>query len=481
MQFLKKGVCLINKSQYIINRKREFDIVNIIRRCKHESDVAFKEYEESEEEKDVYRQISKEYLGSVIGGNRVFVIQPYIKWGVNKKRNTTPQLQLDEAIALINTLPNWSVVGKKLVPLLSLQKRQLVGSGTRDTLKEDIRSCGNVTAVFVSTNLLKFVQIAALQDTFQLPIYDRYTIVIHIFREHAKTPEAKLQVAIAELPYIKQKIIDLSTIRMGPINYDEKTRLFLHTRERKLKNALQKLKEHRHMIKQQRSSYGFPSIAVVGYTNAGKTSLIKALTEDDSLHPEDKLFATLDTTVHQGYLLNRLKVLYVDTIGFIQDVPETLIEPFKITLQDAINADILVHVFDVSHPDLKAQIQHVQNTIQHMVNENKVIINVANKYDMVKKDAIEEDILPEDTLLVSSTKLTGIDLLRLKIEEEIVNAANLVKKRIRVQTGSAVASWLYSKATVLSAEPDPKDSQYLIMDVFMSTPVFYKFKRDFRI
>ncbi|XP_017788359.1 PREDICTED: putative GTP-binding protein 6, partial [Habropoda laboriosa] len=477
MQFLKRFAYLINKSQYIINKKREFEIVNVIRRCNHESNVVFEEYEESEEEKNIYTQISRDYLGSAVGGNRIFLIQPYIKWGVKKKRNTSPQLQLDEAIALINTLPNWSVVGKKIVPLLSLQKKQLVGSGSLETLKADIRNCANVTAIFVSTNLLKFIQIAELQEAFQLPIYDRYSIVIHIFREHAKTSEAKLQVALAEIPYIKQKITDLSAYRIGRIHCNEKTKALLHTRERKLNNALKKLKEHRHMIKERRLSFGFPSIAVVGYTNAGKTSLIKALTEDDSLQPEDKLFATLDTTVHQGYLPNKVKVLYIDTIGFIQDVPETLIEPFRVTLEDALNADILVHVFDISHPDLKAQIQHVQITIQRMINENKVVINVANKYDMVEQGTIETDILPEGTHLVSAAKLTGIDLLRSKMQEQIIDASDLLKKRIRVQTGSAIASWLYNQATVLSAEPDPKDSQYLIMDVLMSTEAFYKFKR----
>ena len=230
------------------------------------------------------------------------------------------------------------------------------------------------------------------------------------------------------------------------------------------------------MIKSQRSSYGFPSIAVVGYTNAGKTSLIKALTGDGSLEPENKLFATLDTTIHQGFLRNKLKVLYIDTIGFIQDVPETLIEPFVVTLEDAINAELIIHVYDISHPDVKAQIQHVQETIQPMIGENKIVINVANKCD-IAGDILEKEDVPEDTLRVSSLKLTGIDVLRLKLEEEILKAADLMKRRIRVQVGSAVASWLYKEATVTNAEPDSEDPQYLVMDVIMTTSTFYKFKR----
>ncbi|XP_076751111.1 putative GTP-binding protein 6 [Xylocopa sonorina] len=480
MQCLQNLVRVLNKPKLIVNKKRKFDILNVIRRYKHESDETFEEHEETEEEKSIYTELLQEYVGTTIVGNRVFVIQPYVKWGVNKKRNTTPQLQLSEAIALINTLPNWTVVGEKVVPLLTLKKHKLVGKGALETLKKDIANCPSATAIFVSTNSLKFIQMAKLQEEFHLPIYDRYSIVINIFREHAKTPEAKMQVALAEIPYIKQKMIDFTNYRPGRINYDEKVKEILQTREKKIKNALKKLKEHRNMMKQHRQSYGFPSIAVVGYTNAGKTSLIKALTEDAALQPENKLFATLDTTVHQGLLPCRLKVLYVDTIGFIQDVPETLIEPFIITLEDAITADVLIHVFDISHPDAKAQIQHVQKTIQSMVDENKVIINVANKCDMIEKQDIKE-ILPDDTIIVSATKLTGIDLLRSKIEEEVTRSVNLVKTRIKVTTGSTEASWLYKETTVLNVVPDPKNPQHLIMDVLMTTPVFYKFKRVFNV
>lgn len=322
----------------LIHRRKDTVASNFFYRFKHSSFSKIEEYEEGEEERDIYAEIAEDYLGTIIGGHRVFVLQPYIKWGVNKRRNTTPELQLAEAIALINTLPSWSVVGKRTVPLLTLQKKQLVGSGALETLKKEISDCSSVTAIFVSTNLLKFVQIAELQKVFHLPIYDRYAIVIHIFREHAKTPEAKLQVSIAEIPYIRKKMTDLANCQSGRINLDDKKKKLIETREKRLKSALKKLKEHRKMVKSHRQSYGFPSIAVVGYTNAGKTSLIKALTGDASMTPENKLFATLDTTVHQGFLSNRLKVLYIDTIGFIQDVPETLIEPFVVTLEDAIEA-----------------------------------------------------------------------------------------------------------------------------------------------
>ncbi|XP_076658020.1 putative GTP-binding protein 6 [Halictus rubicundus] len=487
MQYLKKFFYVVQtKIQYHniidpIRRKNEGIALSFVHQFKHYSTMEFEGYEENEEEKDIYRKISEDYLGTVVGRHNVFIIQPYIKWGVNKKRITTPELQLQEAVALINTLPNWSVIGTKIVPLLTLSKNKLIGKGNLENLKQEIISDPNITAVFVSTNLLRFVQIAELQSTFRVPIYDRYSIVIHIFREHAKSPEAMLQVALAEIPYIKKKMVDLSTSKLGKINMDEGRKKYLELREKKLKNALKKLKEHRTMIKSRRQSYGFPSVAIIGYTNAGKTSLIQALTGDASLQPRNQLFATLDTTVHEGYLPNKLKILYIDTIGFIQDVPETLIEPFKVTLEDAIDADIIVHVYDISHPDVNAQIQHIENTIKPMIGDNKLVINVANKCDMVDKDSPKKHVPSEDTYPVSAVKLTGIDILRRKLQKEIIKAANLISKRIRVQVGSHLESLLYKEATVTNTEPDSEDPQYMIMNVILSTSSYYKIRRACKI
>nr|XP_033338458.1 putative GTP-binding protein 6 [Megalopta genalis] len=409
----------------------------------------FEGYDEDEEEKDIYKKISEDYLGSSVA----------------------------EAVALVNTLPNWSVEGTRLVPLLTLKKSKLVGSGSLESLKKEIRSSPNITAIFVSTNLLRFIQIAELQNTFRLPIYDRYSIVIHIFREHAKSPEAMLQVALAEIPYIRKKMVDLTSTKLGKINMDEAKKKYLESKEKKLKNALKRLKEHRKMIKSRRQYYGIPSIAVVGYTNAGKTSLIKALTGDASLQPRNQLFATLDTTVHEGYLFNKLKVLYIDTIGFIQDVPETLVEPFKVTLEDAIDADIIIHVYDISHPDVKAQIEHIEKTIKPMISDDKLVINVANKCDILDRDSLKGHALLEDTYPVSAVNSTGIDLLRFKIEEEILEAANLLSKRIKVKAGSQLEMLLYKETTVINAKPDSEDPQYIIMDVILSETSYYKIKR----
>lgn len=172
---------------------------------------------------------------------------------------------------------------------------------------------------------------------------DRFSVVIQILRAHATSREAKLQIALAELPYVWQHMgTDNSAITRSKLS-DSQKRL-LRNRERRIKDELDHIREHRKMIRNRRSNKEFPIVAVVGYTNAGKTSLIKALTNQDKLEPKNMLFATLDVTAHAGRLPCNLEVIYIDTIGFMSDIPTDLIQCFITTLEDAMMAvrDVLL-------------------------------------------------------------------------------------------------------------------------------------------
>ncbi|XP_034936286.1 putative GTP-binding protein 6 isoform X2 [Chelonus insularis] len=367
-----------------------------------------------------YQEIAQQFLNPSMYGHGVLIIQPYIKWGKAKRKNTSPDLQLLEAEALVRTLPNWSVIGSERIPLMTFRKHQLFGRGNLEKLAERVKSNPKITAVFISLELLRPIQTVQLQKIFGVDIYDRYSIVIQIFREHAKTAEAKLQVAVAELSLIWKKIAWASVDSNGRINLTERRKMVLHARENKLNTALAKLKAHRKLIRSSRTLRNIPTIAVVGYTNAGKTCLIKALTDDESLVPQNKLFATLDTTSHEGLLPCRMKVLYMDTIGFIQDLPEELLEPFIATFEDAIIADVVVHVYDASHPDRDAQIQHVRETLNNIMSEleitSKPIIEVANKCDVAPKGSVSNDVMA-----VSALNLTGylFTLVQIYYENEL--------------------------------------------------------------
>lgn len=166
---------------------------------------------------------------------------------------------------------------------------------------------------------------------------DRFSIVIQILSAHATSREAKLQIALAELPYIWHHLgSENSSFIRSKLTDSQK--MMLRNRERRIKSELDQISLHRKMIRKRRSNKELPVVAVVGYTNCGKTSLIKALTNQEKLEPKNKLFATLDVTAHMGRLPCNLQVIYIDTIGFMSDIPTNLIKCFITTLEDAMVA-----------------------------------------------------------------------------------------------------------------------------------------------
>lgn len=189
----------------------------------------------------------------------------------------------------------------------------------------------------MSVSQLTQIQKTLLETVFGVPVMDRFSIVVQILRAHAKSRDAKLQIALAELPYIWQQMgTENSAISRSKLSDSQK--MLLRNREKRIKNELEHIKVHRKMIRNRRLNKGLPVVAVVGYTNAGKTSLIKALTQQEKLEPQNKLFATLEVTAHPGLLPCNLQVLYIDTIGFMSDIPTELIHCFITTLEDALMA-----------------------------------------------------------------------------------------------------------------------------------------------
>lgn len=419
-------------------------------------------------------------------GHQVFVIQPYIKWGLKKKTITTPELQLDEAVALIKTLPSWKVVETRIVPLLTFDKPTIFGKGTLESLQQSILNNKDISCVFVSINMLNSEQNKTLEDLFKVPIYDRYSIVVQIFKLHATTKEAKLQVEMGQIPYLWSRLkcdYEGASDKMGGgatvggpgETYFEIKRRLLQDKERKLKRELKQLQNQRELLRSRRKKLDIPIVAVVGYTNAGKTSLIKALTEEESLQPKDVLFATLDVSVHAGYLTSGLKVLFVDTVGFLSDIPTNLIQAFITTLEDALQADLIIHVQDVSHPDLKAQSEQVVKTLKSIkLPENLLesMITVANKVDLVSGPVASG-------LPVSSTSGTGIDVLKKEIETAIVKATGLIFIKIRVPNGGPEYTWLHRESTVTKVVADEIDNQFTFVNTLISEAKLNKFKHDF--
>ncbi|KAJ9583142.1 hypothetical protein L9F63_022521 [Diploptera punctata] len=340
--------------------------------------------------------------------------------------------------------------------------------------------------------MLRGVQHRELEREFRVPVYDRYMIVVQIFREHAISKEAKLQVALAEIPYLRMKIRGVSE---GMVDQDEGAieavggsgetsidirRKILNAREIKLKKILEKLKAQRSLIRSNQKKLEYPVVAVIGYTNAGKTSLIKTLTGEKSLVPKNYLFATLDVTAHASLLPCNLKVLYVDTVGFISDIPTHLIAPFMATLEDAMNANVIIHICDVSHPDILAQVDTVNKSLQSLNLSPDLLKNVlvvGNKVDLIS-DEMRENV-KDCNILVSAVTKEGIKELVKKIEECILEATGRVSITIRVPADGEQMRWLYKGAAVTQVIADPQSSQHFLLSVVITKSQLSKFKHTF--
>ncbi|KAJ8947104.1 hypothetical protein NQ318_002463 [Aromia moschata] len=388
--------------------------------------------------------------------------------GVLKNLRYPPQEQLEEAVALVKTLPSWRVEETISIPLDSLERKSLFKSGSMERLTKIIRSNRNITAVFVNTSSLKNITTSILQEQFGLSILDRYKIIMQILKMHATSKSAKLQVALAELYYIRRKS---EKNLMFFTHNKESLKLMFQNREQKLKSALAELRNQRTLLRSKRQKMEYPVVAVVGYTNAGKTCLIKALTGEESLQPRNQLFATLDVTLHSGILPSGLEVLYVDTVGFISDIPTNLIECFVATLEDAVLSDVILHVEDLSSACFEYKRNHVLSTLKDLgaqtgyENIMEKVIHVGNKCDLVKDIHTLKDKSLD--MMVSGKKEIGLEKLRSYLEDIVLKATSRQKITIRVINGGDEIRWLYKNATVVHAIPDT-DPQYVKAKVIIT-------------
>lgn len=427
----------------------------------------------------------------ILNQQSVLLIQPYIKWGPRKSA-VKPELQLAEAESLVRTLPKWTVEMSLKIPVESMDKRMIFGSGKLDEIKAMIQKCrleGNqITCMFISKSMLTFIQKSNLEEFFGLPVMDRYSIVIQILRLHATTTEAKLQVALAEIPYIWSQMRDVEMLAGAGMKKQrfymtDQQKMMLKQREKKIQQELNDLRAHRELLRNNRRQKQFPVVAVIGYTNSGKTSLIKALTDEASLQPKDELFATLDVTAHAGRLPCRLEVLYMDTVGFMSDLPTGLLECFVATLEDALEADVIIHVQDVSHENWLEQKNHVETTLASLIRNNtkqtdhimENVINVGNKVDLVSSEQKSFD----DLQTISSKTLAGINDLLMCVEEKVLSTTNRIKMTMKVPMGGEEAQWLYKNAAVTDSEADTADQQKILLHVVISNAKLQQFKHRF--
>lgn len=304
-----------------------------------------------------------------------------------------------------------------------------LGKGKIEEVRERIERL-DATGVVCDDELTP-AQLRNLEDLLDTKVMDRTMVILDIFAKRATTSEGKTQVELAQLKFSAARLIGLrsSLSRLGggigtrgPGEKKlEMDRRLIHERISQLKSELKKVESHRELIRKSRDENLAFNVAIVGYTNAGKSTLLNKLT-DANILAEDKLFATLDPTTRKLKLGSGQEILVTDTVGFIRKLPHHLIEAFKSTLEEAKYANLLVHMVDASNEEASSQMLVVYDTLRSLDVVDKDIITVFNKTDLIKEgEELPRDFHADKILKMSAKTGDGIEDLKKTIENILQN------------------------------------------------------------
>lgn len=330
---------------------------------------------------------------------------------------------LDELIFLCETA-GAEVIEKFHQELQAPRIQTLIGKGKVEEIAEFIKE--NEVKMVVFDEDLSTVQVRNLEKAFEVKVMDRSGIILDIFANRAKTLEAKTQVELAQMQYMMPRLTRMWTHlskQYGGIGTKGPGETQIETDRRIIRNKIQHLKKKLIEIEdqkatQRKSRSKYPRFSLVGYTNAGKSTLMRAITEAE-VYIEDKLFATLDTTVRGFDLPSGKKALLSDTVGFIRKLPPHLVASFRSTLAEARESDVILHVADISHENIHEHISIVEETLENLGIHEKPSILVLNKVDAVEdyyaQKAIENDY-PE-AIFISAVEGRNIDMLLKRMQD----------------------------------------------------------------
>ncbi|NGX39418.1 MAG: GTPase HflX [Chlamydiae bacterium] len=303
-----------------------------------------------------------------------------------------------------------------------------------------------------------------LEKLFKKPVIDRTELILEVFAKRAQTKEARLQIELAktryQLPRLKRLWTHLSRQVAGGGGFTkgegekqiELDRRMLRKRISRLQKEIETVRSHRETQRRARIRTGIPTFAIVGYTNAGKSTLLRALTQAEVL-VEDKLFTTLDTTTRKFVLPNKQPILLIDTVGFIQKIPHTLVAAFKSTLEEAVHTDVLIHLIDASSPHAEQQGAATMHVLKELGVADQPIITALNKIDQStdRKSLQKLRISYPQTVQISALERRGFGELMQKMIEVIESLRKTVSLCIP-QSHYALVSELMSKGRVISTE-----------------------------
>lgn len=377
--------------------------------------------------------------------------------GVSQQDGDDAEDSVAELAELVETA-GAAVVGTLIQKRENIHPGTYVGTGKVFELEELIEETG-ATGI-VCDDELSPAQLKNLEEALKTKVMDRTLIILDIFATRASTSEGKIQVELAQLKYRLSRLSGLgrSLSRLGggigtrgPGEKKlEMDRRLINSRVAQLNRELKEVQRHREVNRQQRKRSGIPVVAVVGYTNAGKSTLLNHLTNAEVLE-EDKLFATLDPTTRILELTNNQKVLMTDTVGFIRKLPHHLIDAFRSTLEEAKYADIILHVVDASNPQMDKQMYIVYDTLRNLEVEGKKIITAFNKTDRIGQPEPLHDFRAERTVHISAKYGDGLEDLKNILEEILREEKDFLECTIPYRDAGVIQK-IREKGELLSEE-----------------------------
>jgi GTP-binding protein HflX len=423
------------------------------------------------------RDQASDLLSPIASGGetgRAIVIEPWVK--ASPRRNIgaqastrTPEARLEEAVGLARAI-DLTVVQAGLVTLSDIRPATYIGKGKVDEIAGMVKSLS--ASIVVMDCPISPVQQRNLEKAWSAKVIDRTGLILEIFGRRARTREGALQVELAHLTYQKGRLVRSWThlerqrggfgFLGGPGETQiEADRRVIEERIARIEAELEKVKRTRKLHRESRKRVPYPIVALVGYTNAGKSTLFNKLTAATVLSA-DMLFATLDPTLRAVELPRGVKAILSDTVGFISDLPTMLVAAFRATLEEVIEADVILHVRDVSHGDSDSQLRDVEKVLDELgiASADKRLIEVWNKIDCLDAEArarvlnlAERQPAARRPVAVSALTGEGMDRLLAAVETRLGESRQTIEVSVDPADGAGL-SWLYRHSEVLTKDVD---------------------------
>jgi GTP-binding protein HflX len=393
------------------------------------------------------------------------VIHPALKAAEGGIR--LPEARLDEAVGLAQAIA-LDIVAAEVVPVSRRRPATLLGKGAVERLAETVKA--EEIAVAVMDGHLSPVQQRNLEKAWSCKVIDRTGLILEIFGERARTREGSLQVELAALSYQRSRLVRSWThlerqrggfgFMGGPGETQiEADRRMIGDRIVKLKRELEEVKRTRELHRSARRKVPYPIVALVGYTNAGKSTLFNRLTRSEVL-AKDMLFATLDPTMRGLKLPSGRQIILSDTVGFVSDLPHELVAAFRATLEEVLEADVVVHVRDVAHPDSAAQAADVETVLKDLGLGDMVdrgLVEALNKTDLMteseRRELLNQAGRKTDCIPVSALTGDGVDALLTCFERHLSQGRETLDVKLPLSDGASI-SWLYRHGEVAARRDD---------------------------